>query len=117
MPLHQIQSPMWSLRKGCWTFAPFLNSGYASGWGGACGERDDDEDAWSGWGAGPEFVGRVGGVREVVRLLPCFLFWFVGGSGRLCLFSVALTLAGLEVVALGGVASEEGVRGLLARVP
>ena len=78
MPSHHIQSPVWSLRNGCWTFAPFLNSGYASGlgggsggrdddedawswWGGCGGGRDDDEDAWSGWGAGAELVGRVGG--------------------------------------------------------
>ena len=27
VPTNQIQSPMPSLRKGCWTFAPFLNSG------------------------------------------------------------------------------------------
>ena len=31
MPSHQIQSPVWSLRKGCWTFAPFSNPSYASG--------------------------------------------------------------------------------------
>ena len=24
VPLHQIQSSVWSLRKGCWTFAPFF---------------------------------------------------------------------------------------------
>ena len=29
VPSYQIQSPVWSLRKGCWTFAPFLKSGYA----------------------------------------------------------------------------------------
>ena len=27
VPSHQIQSPVWSLRKGCWTFAPFSNPG------------------------------------------------------------------------------------------
>ena len=26
---------------------PFWNCWYASGWGGACGGREDDEDAWS----------------------------------------------------------------------
>ena len=52
MPSHQIQSPVWSLRKGCWTFVPLLNSGYALGLGSAGGWREDDEDAWSGWGAG-----------------------------------------------------------------
>ena len=50
MPSHQIQSPVWSLRKGCWTFAPFSNPGYALGGGGAGGGREDDEDPWSGWG-------------------------------------------------------------------
>ena len=38
-PSHQIQSPVWSLRKGCWTFAPFSNPGYASGGGCAGGGR------------------------------------------------------------------------------
>ena len=57
VPSDQIQSPVWSLRKGCWTFAPFLNSGYVFGWGGARGGREDDEDAWSAWGGG-------GGGRE-----------------------------------------------------
>ena len=48
VPSHQIQSPVWSLRKGCWTFAPFSNPGYASGGGSAGVGREDDEDAWSG---------------------------------------------------------------------
>ena len=48
VPSHQIQSPVWSLQKGCWTFAPFSNPGYALGGGGAGGGREDDEDAWSG---------------------------------------------------------------------
>ena len=52
VPSHQIQSPVWSLRKGCWTFAPSSNPGYASGGGGAGGGREDDEDAWSGLGGG-----------------------------------------------------------------
>ena len=55
MPSHQIQSPVWSLRKGCWTFAPFSNPGYALGGGGAGGGREDDEDAWSGWGGGSDW--------------------------------------------------------------
>ena len=45
MPSHQIQLPVWSLRKGCWTFVPFWNRGYVSGWGGACDGREDDEVA------------------------------------------------------------------------
>ena len=47
VPSHQIQSPVWSLRKGCWTFVPFWNSGYVSASDGAGGRREDDEDAWS----------------------------------------------------------------------
>ena len=27
LPSHQIQSPVWSLRKGCWTLVPCWNSG------------------------------------------------------------------------------------------
>ena len=54
VPSHQIQSPVWSLRKGCWAFAPFSNPGYALGGGCAGGGREDDEDAWSGWGGGSD---------------------------------------------------------------
>ena len=86
--------PVWLLRKGCWTFAPFLHSGYASVWGVAGCGREDGEDAWSG------FAGRVGGMRGVGRLLPCRLFWL--GWGRVRLFSVSIAWVGLEVVALGG---------------
>ena len=50
VPSHQIQSPVWSLQKGCWTFAPFLSSRYAWGRGGAGGGRGDDGHAWFGWG-------------------------------------------------------------------
>ena len=92
VPSHQIQSPVWSLRKGCWTFAAFLNSGYASGWGGAGGRREDGEDAWSGWGGGSGgreddedawsgFAGTVlwvAGGWEVVAL-PYFLAWLEAG--------------------------------------
>ena len=49
MPSHQIQSPVWSLRKGCWTFAPFSTPRYALDGGGVGGGREDDEDAWSRW--------------------------------------------------------------------
>ena len=90
MPSHQIQSPVWSLRKGCWTFAPFLNPWYAWGGGGAGGGREDDEDAWSRWGGGNEgrendedawsgFAGPVGwgvGGREVAA----FPAWFGAGA-------------------------------------
>ena len=33
VPSHRIQSPVWSLRKGCWTFVPFSNSGLCFGLG------------------------------------------------------------------------------------
>ena len=108
VPSHQIQSPVWSLRKGCWTFAPFLNPGYASGGGGAGGGRENDEDAWSGWGGGYDgreddedascgFAGCVGwdaGGRESLLL---HLGW-----GRVRPFFVSLAWVGLEVAVLGG---------------
>ena len=90
VPSHQIQSPVWSLRKGCWTFAPFSNPGYALGGACAGGRREDDEDAWSGWGGGSGgreddedawsgFVGWVGwdaGGREVAA----FPAWLGAGA-------------------------------------
>ena len=93
VPSHQIQSPVWSLRKGCWTFAPFSNPGYALGGGCAGGGREDDEDAWSGWGGGSGgreddedawsgFAGWVGwdaGGREVAAF-PAWL----GAGAPLC---------------------------------
>ena len=102
VPSHQIQSPVWSLRKGCWTFAPFSNPGYASGGGGAGGGREDDEDAWFGLGGGndereddedawSEFAGRVrwgAGGREVAAFpawlgagAPLFRLTRLGGTG------------------------------------
>ena len=84
VPSHQIQPPVWSLWKGCWTFVPFLSSGYASGWGGACGGRDDDDDAWFGGGGGtPSWSGGSGGgaggweayntfVCAVLGIFQCF---------------------------------------------
>ena len=74
MPPHQIQSPVWSLRKGCWTFAPLLNSGYASGWGGAGGGREDDEDAWFGWGGGND------GREDDEDAWSGFAVWVKGGG-------------------------------------
>ena len=90
VPSHQIQSPVWSLRKGCWTFAPFSNPGYASGGGGAGSERGDDEDAWSGWGGGNDgreddedawsgFAGRVGGGAWGWEV-AAFPAWFGAGA-------------------------------------
>ena len=55
-----------------------------------------------GGGRTPSWSGGSGGVRGVGRLLPCCLFWLVGGWGRVRLFSAALALAELEVVGLGG---------------
>ena len=113
MPSHQIQSPVWSLQKGCWTFAPFLTSGYASGWGGAGGGREDDEDAWSGRGGGgggreddedawSGFAGRAWGAAWGWEVVALPIFWLAGGWGPVRLFSVSLAWVGLEVVALGG---------------
>ena len=95
VPSHQIQSPVWSLRKGCWTFAPFPNPAYASGGGCAGGGREDDEDAWSGWGGGNDgreddkdawsgfagWVGRGAGGREVAA----FPAWLGAGAPLFCL--------------------------------
>ena len=76
VPSHQIQSPVWSLRKGCWTFAPFSNPGYASGAsGGAGGGREDDEDAWSGWGGGTD------GREDDEDAWSGFAGWAGGGAG------------------------------------
>ena len=108
MPSHQIQSPVWSLRKGCWTLAPFSNPGYASDGADAGGGREDDEDAWSGWGGGNDgreddedawsgFAGWVGGAAGVERLLLSWLGW-----GRVRPFSVSLAWVGPEVVGPGG---------------
>ena len=108
MPSHQIQSPVWSLRKGCWTFAPFSNPGYALGGACAGGGREDDEDAWSGWGGGMVggrmtrmlglgSSGGSGGMRGVGRLLLFRLGW-----GRVRPFVVSFAWVGLEVAGLGG---------------
>ena len=108
VPSHQIQSPVWSMRKGCWTFAPFSNPGYASGGGGPRGGREDDEDAWSGWGGGNDgreddedawsgFVWWVGWGAGVGRSLYFRLGW-----GRVRPFFVSLAWVGLEVAVLGG---------------
>ena len=78
---HRIQSPVWSLRKGCWTFVPFLNSRYASGWGGACGRKEDDEDAWSWSGADAGLVGRVGGGVGGPKFVALLSFLVCGGLG------------------------------------
>ena len=75
MPSHQIQSPVWSLRKGCWTLAPFSNSGYASGRGGAGVWRENYEDAWSGWGGGND------GREEDEDAWSRFAGWVRGGAG------------------------------------
>ena len=75
VPSHQIQSPVWCLRKGSWTFAPFSNPGYASSGGGARGGREDDEDAWSGWGGGND------GREDDEDAWSRFAGWVGGGAG------------------------------------
>ena len=55
-----------------------------------------------GGGRTASWSGGSGGVRGAVRLLPCCLFWLIGGWGRVSLFSTALALAGLEVVGFRG---------------
>ena len=112
VPSHQIQSPVWWLPKGCWTFAPFSKSGYASGWGGASGGRGDDEDAWSG------FAGRVGGGAGgwKVVALPSFLACLGAGGGCTSFLSRSLGWD-WRWWGLRGVGLEEGVRSLLAPVP
>ena len=108
VPSHQIQSPVWSLQKGCWTIAPFSNPGYASGGGGAGGGRQDDEDAWSRWGGGNDgreddedawsgFAGWVGGAAGG-REIAAFPAWL----GAAAPVFVSLAWVGLEVVGLGG---------------
>ena len=108
VPSHQIQSPVWSLRKGCWTFAPFSNPGYASGGGGAGGAREDDEDAWAGWGGGNDgreddedaWSGFAGWVRWGAGVGRSLLFRL--GWGRVRPLFVSLAWVGLEVAGLGG---------------
>ena len=113
VPSHHIQWPLWLLRKGCWSFALFLNSGYASGLGGAGRGREMMRMLGPGGAVvvaggrmmrmlGPDWLGGSGGVRGVGRLLPCCLSWLAGGLGRVRLFSALPALVGLEVVALGG---------------
>ena len=123
VPSHQIQSPVWSLRKGCWTFAPFLNPEYASGGGGAGGGREDDEDAWSEWGGGNDgseddkdawsgFARRVGG--GCGGLGGCCFRGLVGGG---CDPFPSRSLAWHQRWwGWGGMGLEEGVRSLLARI-
>ena len=124
LPSHQIQSPVWSLRKGCWTFTPSSNPGYASGGGSAGGGREDDEDAWSGWGGGNDgreddedawagfarWVGGGAGGWEVAA----FLALFRGGRAPFPSRSLGWDRRGWG---WGGVGLEEEVRSLLTRIP
>ena len=65
---------------------PCWNCGYVSGCGGACGGREDDEDAWSEWARGfsGAFAGLGGeagaGVEgwEAVALLSTLVCWDLG---------------------------------------
>ena len=90
MPSHQIQSPVFSLRKGCWSFAPFSNPGYALGGGGAGGGREDDEDPWSGLGGGND------GREDDKDAWSGFAGCAGGGAGG---WEVAASLAWLGVLA------------------
>ena len=83
MPSHQIQSPVWSLRTGCWTLVPFWNCGYTLGWGGACGGREDDEDSWIRW-AGRSSGAAVGG-WEPAALPSILVCWGLGAGAPLFL--------------------------------
>ena len=53
-------------------------------------------------GGTPGWSGGSGRVRAARRPLPCRLFWSFGGQGRVRLFFFPLTLAGLDVVGVGG---------------
>ena len=108
VPSHQIQAPLWLLRKACWTLVPFWKCGYCSGWGAACGGREDDEDASSGWagGSGGAQVGLGGKVGAGARgwqagALLSFSS-LLGARGGLCLFFFVFAWAGLGVLGLGG---------------
>ena len=108
VPSHQIQSPVWSLRKGCWTFAPFSNPGTL--WAGpvlVAGGRMMRMPGRSGavvvvggrmtrmLGLGSS--GGSGGMWGVGRLLLFRLGW-----GRVRPFVVSFAWVGLEVAGLGG---------------
>ena len=85
---------------------PFWYCEYVSGWGGACGGREDDEDAWSGSGGGSSgaeagLVGRVrGGAAcwEVVALLSFLACWGLEAGAPLFLRN---RFGWTEVVGLG----------------
>ena len=79
---HQIQSPVWLLRRGCWTLLRFRKCGYASGWGGACDQREDDEDAWSRWAEG-----KVGRVQGLGGCCPAVSSGLLGARGGCASFS------------------------------
>ena len=111
VPSHQIQSPLWSLRKAAGPSRLFrvlstLQVGAVLVAGGRMMRM-----------LSLCLAGGSGGLRGVWRLLPCRLSWFAGGWGRRRLFSVPLAWMGLEGVGLGGLGLEEGVRSLLALVP
>ena len=53
-------------------------------------------------GGTPGWSGGSRRMRAARRPLPCCLFWSFGGQGRVRLFFFPLTLAGREVVGVGG---------------
>ena len=120
--LERSSRPCGRCRKGCWTFVPFWNSGYVSGWGGACSRREDDEDAWSRWGGGVQRggrrVSREG--REVCRAFrgccPAVFSGLFGARGGCTSFPPHSLWRDWRWLGWGGVGLGEGVRCLLARV-
>ena len=123
VPSHQTQSPVWSLRKGCWTFAPFSNPGYASGggWvlvaggrmmrmpgpGGVVVMMGGQMTRMLGPGS-PGGSGGCGGLRGW-----CFPGLVGGGCAP---FPSRSLWWDRRWWGLGGVGLGEGVRGLLARI-
>ena len=93
MSSHQIQSPVWSLQKGCSTLVPFWNCGYASSWGDACGEGEDDEEAWFGRAGGSSWAdagwvgkhGAAAGGSEAAALPSFLVCWGLGAGAPLFL--------------------------------
>ena len=66
VPSHQIQLPVWSLRKGCWTFEPFwtlgtFRAGVVLVFGGRMTRMLDLDRGRRSSGADAGLVGRVGG--------------------------------------------------------
>ena len=127
MPPHQIQSPVWSLRKGCWTFAPSLNFESASGSvvlvaGGRMMRMLGRGGAVVLLGGrmmrmlGRGLPGGSGGVRGVGGCCPAIFTSLLGVGGGCASFLPRSLWWDWRWWGWGGVGLEEGVRSLLARV-